>query len=176
MIHVKKILLKLKIIFFYLDEILEDYGYLGVYLYLQMIKNFSIHFKTRPENFIYTILEEFYKNFSREDLDSLKNSKLIVDIIKNNMPILKKLIETQIYMKKELIILKIVFDIAIFYFTNKDQIGNKEFFDKMLLPTATLFYTTLTQEELIFMYDRICGLKNVRQFLSNKILYYLCAF
>ena len=117
-------------------------------------------FKTRPENFVYKILEFYSKNFSEinvfeKEAEGFKCVKIIIDIIKPKIKIIGDLIQSELIMRKEFVIVKIMLDIIIHYYSNYDLYNMNEFFDKELIPTALMFYSMLTDQDVKFVYEKI---------------------
>src|SRR5690348_11145902 len=103
-------------IFIYLlDEILEEFGYIGVFFYNEITANLK-SFKTRPENFLFNILEFYCKCIEMDSVESLKQSKVFIDIFQTKLKTLRSLLNSQLINSKEIVLLKIIIDILIHYF------------------------------------------------------------
>ena len=141
-----------------LDEILQQYGFIGAYFYNEIIKNIQ-NFKSRSENFIFDILEFYAKNIEKSEYESIKNVKIIIDIFTSKLDIFCQLLKSKLLVKKELTLFKIILDILLNFYTYIDKF-NFDLLDNEIFPIILLFYASLSNDDIMLIYDEICNLKN----------------
>jgi hypothetical protein len=153
-----------------LDEILENYGYIAVYVYSLITQNLK-NFKTRPDNFIIKIVEFYFKNF--ENFDDSKSAQENTFLIKKCFPslkVIKMLLFSEYIVQKEVVFIKIVFDLMMHYYSSYEK-NNHQAIINELAPTMLLFYSSLTNEDLKYLYKKLSEIKDTSLLLS-KI--YIC--
>ena len=157
------------VILFYLfkDEILENYGYIGAYTYNEILAKFK-DFKSKPETFLINLVEFYHKNIEQNSCEALKNLQAFLDIFESKIDLISDIIQSGILNKKEIPLIKIIFDILIHKSLNMDKFNSKLFTDK-IIPISISFYSDLSEKDIKFMKNFLNKNKITKEFLSKKI-------
>jgi hypothetical protein len=146
-------------------SIYDKYGYFGVSLFSSFSKIPDLKLNV---NKFHKNLLEYYQKISVKSCKE-RNSKLNEFI--NSLPdliLMKGIFENLIITKKEIVTVKIVLDIYEHYFTNFESFSNKRFL-KEYIPAACLFYSTLSDEDVLDIYDTINSTKEIWEIISKNI-------
>ena len=150
-----------------LDEILDEYGYIGAHFYNQFHLKLT-NFKTKPENFILNIIENYSKNIQRNDAKGFENAKTFIEIISSKIFIFKNLIESRMIFKKEIILFKILFDILIHFSIIIDKFNFITSINEILLCNH-LFFSSINNDDFKYIYESINKMKNLKEVLTNNL-------
>jgi hypothetical protein len=130
------------------------YGYIGVYIY----EGIQEELKINPEQFIENILDFYYTKDSDNKLTHNRN------ILINNFPkqkSLKELIGSGLITKKEMLLLKVIFDLYFNYY--KDNVAYSSMPE--LLTTIAYYYMTLSDEDYKYI------IRKLKENVSIKSIY-----
>jgi hypothetical protein len=99
--------------------------------------------------------------------------ELIENFIKSlpDLSLIRKIIDEKMLMEKEIITIKIILDIYGNYFTRYDYPLYQNLLEEYI-PTALQFYSSLSEEEIVTIYDNLV-LTNQASELKSKINIYL---
>ena len=153
-----------------LVEILKEFGYIGVFLYNQIINTFSEkEFSRNSENFVYNLIQFYSKNFYLHFYESEKfdNVRQLIDIIANKFDVLADLIKMDRIIKKEHIIVKSLLDLIIHYYTKCELHLRNKILTNDIIPTGLIFYYKLNTADIVALYMMIKNTKNLKGILGN---------
>ncbi len=97
-------------------------------------------------------LVDFYQINSEADCPALKNIQVFVDIFESKIDIIHDIIHCGNINKKEIPLLKIIFDILIHNSLSINKFNAKIFLEK-IIPVAISFYSGLTNHDIKYMKD-----------------------
>lgn len=141
----------------------DKYGYFGVSLFSSLSKIAELNMNA---NKFHKNILEYYCKISAKPYKE-RSSKLNEFMV--NLPeltLMKGIFANQIITKKEISTVKIVLDIYEHYFTNFESFSNKKFF-KEYLPTTCLFYSMLSDEDVMNIYNVINSTSGLSEIMSN---------
>jgi hypothetical protein len=149
---------------------LEDFGYLGIFTYHEIFSTFQGEFKSKPEKFLQNLIELYTKNKEKTNYES---DQIIHKLICQCLPkleIIKYLIRNQLISKKEIVLTKIILDLYFDYYKCYEPYNNQLVWDS-LIPVCQLFYSSLSKEDINYLYNKIKNDKDVFPLISK--LYFL---
>lgn len=142
------------------------------------ISVFDKNLKLSLDNFIFKILDFYAKkvkiaeesngdvNSNNENISFCNFNELSEFInLFPSFKIIRKLLDKKLILKKELIIIKIIFEILWHYY-NKFDVLSKEKLTKELIPLIKQFYSDLTKEERNYLNTKLKAKKEVVEILS----------
>lgn len=157
---------------FILDDILEAYGYMAVYVYNQLY-SFYDNITWEPDSFLKKIIELYftacYKN----------NAKLtqykILNVFFPNIKIIHHLICSDTFAKKEIFFIKLLLDIYNHYYYHYDRY-NTDMIINHFLPACLGFFSKLKQEDVNLINSKSDELKFVNKILSKSEISFILLY
>jgi hypothetical protein len=136
----------------------------------------------------YKNIVEYYLNIYEKEKSGEKNNQAqqaltqnINSISKNNLvqfenfikglpglSIIRKILNENLLLEKEIIIMKIILDIYEHYFTRYDYPLYQKLLDEYI-PTAMEFYSILLEDEIFLIYDKLNLVNQANELLSKII-------
>ncbi len=140
---------------------MQLYGYLGAYTYNQITTHFKT-FKSRPENFIYNLVDFYNKN----------NHQMLINIFTSNLDNFQNIIKTNLLARKEITLLKVILDL-ILHFYKFVQIKEYIVLINEILPVVIMFYSYIGKNDVKMIYDKLnLRSKNVKNIICMYINIY----
>jgi hypothetical protein len=107
---------------------------------------------SKPEKFLINILEYYTKNLEKKDFESIEKLKnLIVSFPKIN--VINKLIDTKQILKKELVLIRLILEIALHYYMNFVQFNKLKFIK--IIDIFIKFINSLQNEDIKYLTNKL---------------------
>ena len=149
-------------------QICEKFGYFGVSIFSSLLKLPKL--KLSSQKFLKTIVEYYSKLFEKYEKKN-ETLKQIEEFI-SNLPKLnqiKQVIYQRILTKKEITGMKIILDLYEHFYDNFDH-PCYENLKSEFIPTALLFYSSLSDEDITYIYEKINDSMKETSNILSKIL------
>ena len=146
-----------------LDEILEEYGYIAVYIYNNIWEKIK-PFKSIPINCINKFVELFYSTLNSDDIYKIKTNKILIEKCFPSINQLQIMIRRDFLMGKEMWFVKIILDMLIYYYSNVNAI----IIDEELMPMIGKLITMMSELQIKVMnqnFNKISLNKSSKNFL-----------
>jgi hypothetical protein len=114
--------------------------------------------KITPDKFHKNIIEFYCKNVEKNTNDTIITAKNFVEFLPD-LKLIREIIKANNITKKELFTFKIILDIYEHFYKKFDG----PLYDNLLfeyLPTATFFYSNLSEDNVKYLYDCLSALTN----------------
>lgn len=156
-------------------QIWDKFGYFGVSVFSSLSNLSSLILS--PKTFPSKIVDYYWQLFDKYTQSGINNNKKSGEVISqieefiSNLPkleLIREVIYQRLITRKELTCLKIVLDIYQNYYNNFDHpLYNNLTYE--FIPTALLFYSTLPDEDTIYIYEKLtqASMKETYKLLSK---------
>lgn len=152
----------------HIDEILENHGYIAVYVYNKLL-NHSTNFKCSIESFIQGFVDIYALSYKKTDESIQSEQAKIIKTILPCIKVLHELIVNDMILKKEIVFIKVLLDIYEHYYMKYDRYDAETILN-YLFPACLAFYSKLDDKDIETVNNKIKAIKILNPYFRKFVL------